>query len=293
MQNTTSMVSIIFPVKNEGENVKKTLDSLFTKKTNYTFEVIIVNDGSTDNCCEFLKDSYRQEKIKLIETKGIGAANARNLGADFTSAAYLIFCDAHIEFEDWWIDRLLEPLIYGKTDAISPAIGSMTKDDFTGFGQTLKPNLRIKWNPKPAALNETAILPGACLAIKKNVFDKVGGFERGFKTWGHEDIEFSIRLWLFGYKCHILPTVKILHLFRKKQPYNISYEEVNYNLLRLAYSHFNAERIKKCKKLLVSTKAREIELKVLKDGVLNQRRNYFKKRTKDDDWYFNKFKVNF
>lgn len=91
MNEAHLFASIIFPAKNEGENVKSTLDSLFSVKTNYPFEVIVVNDGSTDNCCEFLETYDKKERVKLIHTVGIGAANARNLGAEHSSGEYLIF----------------------------------------------------------------------------------------------------------------------------------------------------------------------------------------------------------
>ncbi|MBY6053362.1 glycosyltransferase [Cytobacillus firmus] len=286
-------VSLIFPVKNEGDNVKKTLDSLFTKKTNTHFEVIVVDDGSTDDGCTFLHSYPHRNSIQLITTDGIGAANARNAGANAADGDFLVFCDAHLQFEDWWIDHLLDPILRGLTDAVSPAIGSMGNDNFIGYGQSLKPNFRIKWNAMPENLNETAILPGACLGITKKVFEDIGGFEKRFKTWGHEDVEISIKLWLFGYRCHVLPSVKILHLFRKTLPYNVSYQDVYYNLMWIAYSHFNARRILKCRKLILDGKAGEIEERVLDNGALIQRKDYFSRRKREDNWYFNKFQIDF
>lgn len=287
------LISIIFPAKNEGKNVKTTLDSLFSVKTNYPFEVIVVNDGSIDSCCDFLQTYHKKEQVKLIHTTGIGAANARNLGAKNASGDYLIFCDAHLQFEDWWIDELLQPLLTGKTDAVTPAIATMGNSKLIGYGQTLKPNLRIKWNPRQNDLFETAVLPGGCFAIPRTVFENVGGFETGFKTWGHEDVELSIKLWLFGYRCHVQPNVKIIHLFRKAHPYKVSHDDIYYNLLRMAYSHFNTARIQICRKLFVPRNAKDIESQVLQDGVQIQREAYFKKRKFNDDWYFRKFNINF
>lgn len=289
-----STVSIIFPVKNEGKNVKTTLDSLFSAKTDYLFEAIIVNDNSTDNCCDFLQTYPQKERVKLIHTTGIGAANARNLGAEKNSSGdYLIFCDAHLEFEDWWLDLLLEPLLAGKTDAVTPAIGAIGNSEFIGYGQTLISNLKTDWNAKQNDLFETAVLPGGCFAIKREVFDDVGGFETGFKTWGHEDVELSIKLWLFGYRCHVQPKAKVLHLFRKAHPYKVSYDDFYYNFLRMAYLHFNSARIQKCRKLIIHGKTNPIEKQVLRDGARTQRAAYFEKRKYDDDWYFKKFHINF
>src|SRR5690606_15324073 len=113
-----------------------------------------------------------------------GAANA--------NGEFLIFCDAHLFFEDWWIDQLMNPLLLGKTDAASPGIASTEAQNVIGYGQTLTQNLEIQWNQKQDGLFETAVLPGGCLIISKAVFDQVGGFETGFRTWGHEDVELSI-----------------------------------------------------------------------------------------------------
>jgi glycosyltransferase involved in cell wall biosynthesis len=294
LMTTYPLISIIFPAKNEANNVKHTLDSLFSVTTNYPLEVIVVNDGSVDGCCDFLSTYSKKDIIKLIHTDGIGAANARNLGARNASADILIFCDAHLEFEDWWVDNLVEPLISGKTDAVCAAIVAKEDPEAIGYGQTLKATLRTKWNPKRMNLFETAVLPGGCFAISKAAFEDVGGFETGFKTWGHEDVEISIKLWLFGYRCHVQPKVKVIHLFRKSHPYRVTFEDVNYNFLRMAYSHFNAARIKKCRELIFNESQRnQIEAEVLKDGVRKQRQIYLQKRKYDDDWYFKKFNIPF
>jgi glycosyltransferase involved in cell wall biosynthesis len=287
------LITIIFPTKNEGNNVLSTLDSLFTIKTDYSFEVIVIDDGSTDQCCDFLKSYKYKDSVNLIQIKGIGAANARNLGAEYALGKYLIFCDAHLRFEDFWIDLLIEPLLTGETDAVTPGIASMEDPDIIGYGQTLSPNLETIWNSKQENLFETPVLPGGCFAIDRNVFEKIDGFEKGFKTWGHEDVEFSIKLWLFGYKCHVQPKVSILHLFRKSHPYNISTFDVNYNLLRMAYSHFSDYRIQKCKNRIKNRIAKHIESQLLQDGIIKQRENYHQLRKYDDDWYFNKFNINF
>ncbi|WP_407271087.1 glycosyltransferase family 2 protein [Radiobacillus sp. PE A8.2] len=286
-------VSIIFPVKNEGENVQSTLHSLFSCESNYLFEAIIVNDASDDQCCSFIPTYPYKEKIQLIETNGIGAANARNLGAAKALGEHLIFCDAHLNFENWWIDRLIDPLITGKTDAVTPAIADMQSPDVIGYGQTLTSALRTIWNKKQPSLFETAVLPGGCLAMHREVFDAVGGFETRFKTWGHEDVELSIKLWLFGFRCHVQPDVTILHLFRKSHPYRISNNDIYYNLLRMAYLHFNADRIQKCKSFIQSRRKTRIENQLVKDGVLRQREVYFQKRKYDDDWYFQRFQISF
>jgi glycosyltransferase involved in cell wall biosynthesis len=293
MSKTPPKVSIIFPAKNEGTNVKSTLDSLFTVKTNIEFETIVIDDASTDGCCDFLTTYQYRSKVQLIKTNGIGPANARNLGAERSSHDYLIFCDAHLTFENFWIDRLMFPILSRTSDAVCPAIASMTDSKVIGFGQSLTQSLKIKWNNRQKRLFETAVLPGGCFAISKTAFQGVGGFETGFASWGHEDVEISIKLWLFGYRCHCEPNVTILHLFRAYHPYKVNFDDINYNKLRMAYLHFNDSRIQKIRGLLHHSNAKVVEAKVLREGVLKKRREYFKKRVLEDDAYFSKFHIYF
>jgi glycosyltransferase involved in cell wall biosynthesis len=293
MSKSPPKVSIIFPVKNEGENVKNTLDSLFSVKTNIEFETIIIDDASTDGCCKFLTSYPHRNNIQLIKTNGIGPSNARNLGTEHASYDYLIFCDAHLTFENFWIDRLLFPIMSGRSDAVCPAIASMTDPHVIGFGQSLTQSLKIKWNNRQKHIFETAILPGGCFAILNSAFKDVGGFETGFASWGHEDVEISIKLWLFGYRCHCEPNVKVLHLFRTSHPYQVNFDDINYNKMRMAYLHFNNARIQKVKDSLQHSNFKKIETKVLRDGVLKKRREYLKKRVLEDDTFFSKFNIYF
>ncbi|TGU92509.1 glycosyltransferase family 2 protein, partial [Mesorhizobium sp. M00.F.Ca.ET.186.01.1.1] len=135
------LVSIIIPVKNEGDNVRTTITSFVNARTNMTYEVIVVDDASTDNGCHFLRNQENPSNIKLITTEGIGAAAARNLGADHAQGRFLIFCDAHLAFENFWIDRMLELILTKKADGVAPGIASMTEPHKIGYGQKLDQKL--------------------------------------------------------------------------------------------------------------------------------------------------------
>ncbi|MFM9278142.1 glycosyltransferase family 2 protein [Paenibacillus jiagnxiensis] len=293
--NDKPLISIIFPVKNEGKHVENTLDSLQGVKTNYSLEVIVVDDASVDNCCDFLLEYKSSSPINFIKTNGVGSSNARNVGAEAAKGEYFVFCDAHLFFEDYWLDNLLEPLFGGEADAVVPIIAPHDKSHIRATGQTLNmEKFRATWNYNYEDLQEVAILPGGCLAIPKTVFLDVNGFERGFRVWGFEDIELSIKLWLFGYRCCVQPKSKVLHVFRKVFPYKMSVDFSDYNMMRLAYSHFSEERIKKCENFIRRPEiTKDLINDVLENGVLKQRDNYLKKRKFDDNWFFEKFSINF
>ena len=179
------LVSIIFPVKNEGENIKNTIHSLFETKTEYPYEVIVVDDSSEDGCCDFLKQN-NDENIRLVTADHAGCAMARNIGGDHARGEYLIFCDAHLFFEDDWIDRLLEPIRSGIADAINPGIANAASPNNVGYGYTWNENLDPKWNVLKIELFASPLLASGCLAMPKKVFDDIGGFERGFRILGKD-----------------------------------------------------------------------------------------------------------
>lgn len=293
LNNARPLVSLIIPVKNEGIHIWNTIQSAFKVKTDYPFEIIVVNDGSTDGCCDFLPLYVNSNILKVVNSKGIGAARARNMGAINSLGEYLIFCDAHVFFEDFWIDGLLEPIRGGLVDSTTPGIADTILPNYIGYGQTLNEHLEIEWHVHKTTFSPIAVLPGGCFAISRKVFFNIGGFDSGFWVWGHEDVEFSIKMWLFGYTCYVQPTVKILHVFRKSPPYHVDWKHTFFNMLRMAYSHFKEERIEKCRNLIKNCDPSKIEESVLASGVLTQRKKYFDRRQYDDDWFMKKFIIPF
>lgn len=288
--------SIIIPCKNEGANVKLTVDSILAAAPGDDDEIILVDDGSTDGCCSFLQDDCIYHKVNLISSPGLGAARARNLGAAAAHGKYLIFCDAHITVPQDWPHNLLESFRHPGVDAVAPAIGSLENPAASGCGQTWNRRLETVWLPPPPQMEMTPVplLPGGCLAVRAEAFRQVGGFDRGFVVWGYEDVEISLKLWLFGYQLYVNPAIKILHLFRQRHPYAVTIEHVHHNLLRMAYSHFKRERVEQVLGLVRSSlRHKKIIRRVLNGGVMEQRRDYLARRKFDDDWFMQRFQIDF
>lgn len=289
--------SIIIPCKNEGDNVQMTVDSILAADPHNNYEIIVVDDNSQDNCCSFLLESHRYQKVRCLSTPGLGAAQARNYGAGAARGEYLIFCDAHITVPADWPHSLLSTFSrYPAADAVAPAIGSLAHPAAAGYGQTWDNSLEIVWLPAPSGGKPTTVplLPGGCLSVRAETFRQVGGFDSGFQVWGCEDAEISLKMWLFGYNLYVNPSVKILHLFRQKHPYPVTIKHLHYNMLRMAYSHFNDNRISKVTELIKSSNLlKRITKQVLRDGVMEQRNALFAKRKFDDDWFMERFGIDF
>ncbi|WP_066639778.1 glycosyltransferase [Desulfolucanica intricata] len=289
------VISIIIPSRNEGAMLQKTVDSFLKTKSHFFTEIIIVNDGSTDSSTTFLQSQkYKLENLRLFNTGGIGLARAKNLGASRALGDILVFSDAHIKVKPDWLDIIIKSFDIPKLDAVTPGIGSFDPGSSTGYGQNWDADLQIQWLPQPQDISPVPLAPGGFTAIKKVVFNNVGGFDPDFRSFGFEDVELSLRLWLFGYRIYTNPFVRVKHLFRKELPYHVPPIDYFYNFLRMAFSHFNLKRINKSIKLIRNCVnfERVISELVLSD-VREQRKKYLKRRKHSDDWFMDKFNIPF
>ena len=92
-------ISVIIPIYNAGKFIKKAVDSLL-QQTFGDFEIILVDDGSTDNSLEIINDlTSKDKRIRSIHQENAGVSRARNAGINNSCGKYLIFCDADDEFE--------------------------------------------------------------------------------------------------------------------------------------------------------------------------------------------------
>ncbi len=99
-------VSVIVPTFNNAQYLRKCLDSLVNQTLN-NMEIIVVNDGSTDNTKEILKEYSK--KVKVINQKNKGIAESRNKGIEEASGEYIAFVDS-----DDYVDLEMYEKLYNK-----------------------------------------------------------------------------------------------------------------------------------------------------------------------------------
>lgn len=96
----SSLVSVIIPIYNTARYLPRCLDSILNNDYK-NLEIICINDGSTDNCLEILKEyENKDDRILLIDVPNGGVSKARNLGLDYATGDYICFIDS-----DDWIHR--------------------------------------------------------------------------------------------------------------------------------------------------------------------------------------------
>jgi glycosyltransferase involved in cell wall biosynthesis len=96
--------TIIIPLYNKEAHIKATLDSVLAQ-TFENFEVIIVNDGSTDRSMDIIS-TFKDKRIQIINKKNEGVSTARNLGIKNAKGDFIAFLDA----DDIWYPTHLEDL---------------------------------------------------------------------------------------------------------------------------------------------------------------------------------------
>ena len=263
-------LSIVVISRNEGEWLRRTIDGLH-ETLPADSEIVVVDDES-----------------------GMGVARARNHGASKTTGDVLIFADAHMRFQPCWWQPVVERALQPGTGAAAPAVGDIDHPGRFGYGFTFdSPDLVPQWFQKSAdAPFQAPILPGCCLAMPREVFCRTGGFDGGLKSRGGIDAETGVRMWLQGYESWIVPESRVWHLFRTSAPFPVRRAEVIHNRLRLAYLHFNPERIEKVRQALAADPAFEQAEKLAAESDWPQRREQLlRTRVHDDCWLFHKFGI--
>ena len=99
-------ISIIIPVYNKSKLINRCLDSIYNQTTDYSYEVVLVDDGSTDNSVELIK-ARTESNIILFEQQNAGPSAARNKGVELSHGKYCAYLDA----DDYWEDSFIEKTV--------------------------------------------------------------------------------------------------------------------------------------------------------------------------------------
>ncbi len=285
------LISIIIPCKNEGENIRQTINSIRENSDRTPHEIIVVDNASNDGCCDFLRNG-KEEGIILVTIPDVHVNLAKNTGAKNAAGDIYVFCDPHVLVEKDWLQKLADTLSLPGIDAVSPGIKSPDKEQASVGGLTFDSNLNVKWLPRPGDISPVPVLPRSCLAVTKKTFEAVKGFDPGFRFYGYDDVEFTVKLWLFGFGAHLNPKVTISHIFRGFRPCALNIADLHFNLLRTAVLHFNQSRLSGIfAKIKNAPYFNEIFTDVILSDAPEQRRTYGEQRVNNDDWFMQKFNI--
>tara|TARA_B100001250_G_scaffold118032_1_gene100204 strand:+ start:767 stop:1603 length:837 start_codon:yes stop_codon:yes gene_type:complete len=226
-------VSVIIPTFNRFSLISRAIDSVLNQ-TIKPFEIIVVDDGSSDNTSTFIKNNYKS--VKLIKQKNLGVSKARNVGIKNSSGDWIALLDS----DDEW-----------KKNKLEVQIKSLSEYDYYSVCHTNEIWIRngIRVNQKKRHQKYGGDIFDKCLDIcrispssiifKKNIIDEVGWFDEGLSIC--EDYD----LWL-----RITANFKILFI---DKPLVIKYGGHSDQLSK-SVNGIEAYRIKSLENLLSNTK---------------------------------------
>ncbi len=201
-------VSVIIPVHNSEAELRQCLAAVFEQRSEW-LECIVVDDGSSDGSAAVSR-AY-PVTLKHLPRR-CGPAFARNVGALAARGDIIFFLDADCRLRPGALSRVRRLLsnspeiaaVFGSYDARPPGRSLVSRYK----------NLTHHWVHQNASRAATTFW-GACGAVRREVFLKLGGFDsRCYPDASIEDVELGYRLYAGGYQVRLDPELQVTHLKR-------------------------------------------------------------------------------
>ena len=216
----TPEVSVVMPVFNGLMYTVGAIDSLI-RYTSRPFELIVVDNGSTDGTWEYLKTVRTGGKFVALRVirnlRNLGFPKACNQGMRQARGKYIVILNNDVVLTEGWIEGLIRPM---EEDPAVGLVGPMT--NFVS-GEQLVENVTYRSEEEMQRFafeyarrhrgerKEVSRLVAFCLLIRQEVLEKVGLFDETFGIGNFEDDDLCLRARLAGYKAVIARDVFVHH----------------------------------------------------------------------------------
>lgn len=216
------MISVVIPAFNEEKYIANCLNSLIHQKTGENFEVIVVDNNSTDNTIKVLQKFKDKLNLKVVSEKKKGRGAARSQGFKMAIGDIILGTEADAAVPSGWIEELSDKL---KDKSIAAVTGPCKFEDCSWF-------IKIIMNQcQPAGMVLFRVffgyywLSGFNFAVRKSAYLKSGGFNPELNTY--DDIELGEKIKRFG---------KVI--FKRNTPVTVSGRRFKKGLFEGLYSYF-------------------------------------------------------
>jgi len=224
-------LSIIVPVFNRPLEINDLLGSL-SDQTDTDFEVLIVEDGSSDRCEPEVDVFKAKLNVKYIYKENSGPGQARNMGSELSTGNYLVFLDSDCVLPSHYVQTVKQSLSRDYSDAFGGP--DRAKEDFTPLQRAINYSMTSFFTTggirggderlekfHPRSFN---------MGYSREVYEKTGGFSA--MRFG-EDIDMSIRIIRLGFRTRLIREAYVYHRRRTdlrrffKQVYNSEIARIN------------------------------------------------------------------
>lgn len=195
------LVSIVIPAYNAARYLSETIVSVINQ-TYTNWELIVVNDGSKDETLTIAKSfANKDPRIHIVDKSNTGVSDSRNTGIKVAKGDVLFFLDA----DDVWnidnitekIKRLNEPSCHAVYSACE-----IIDEKSVSFSRFLSGSANLRLEDMLLSKGNYTTAPSG-IAVKRNVLDKIGGFDTNLSN--NADQDFFIRILATGFKIAYIP----------------------------------------------------------------------------------------
>ncbi len=236
---TNSKISIVIPTKNGVSVLKKCVTSILEKTSYKNYEILIVNNQSSEQLTiDYLKTLERNPIIKVINyDKEFNFSALNNFASKFVSGDYLVFLnnDTEVINRDW-LESLLEHAQRPEVGAVGAKLYYQDNtiqhagvvlglgDGFAGHAFALLPKESTGYFARLVSTQNFVAVTGACLMMRKKLFDDVGGFDEKLGL-AFNDVDLCLKIYKKGYRIIWTPYAELYHYESYSRGYDISKEK--------------------------------------------------------------------
>ena len=186
-------ISVVIPTYNRKPILEKCLNALEHQRFSpgnplENYEVVVVDDGSTDGTVDWLKDNPKYPHVKLWEQAHRGPAAARNLGVEVAKGDTIVFIDSDLVVTETLLDH--------HTTTLQTAYDRHQHQRFFTYGAVINTCNFENPTQEPYKITDfsAAYFATGNVAIARTWLEKVGLFDTQFQLYGWEDLELGVRL---------------------------------------------------------------------------------------------------
>ena len=211
------VVSIIIPVYNQWEYTIQCLDSIQKNSGNIKYEVILMDDQSTDETIN--AEKYVKNAKVIRNDKNLGFLLNCNKGVSIAKGKYIILLNNDTLVQPQWLFWLVRTMDYRQevgligaklifsTGKLQEAGGIVFRDGSAmNYGREDNPD-----SPQYNYFKDVDYCTGASICIRKEVWDKLGGFDTQFSPAYYEDTDMAFRIRELGYRTVFQPKSIVVH----------------------------------------------------------------------------------
>lgn len=199
------MVSVVVPAYNSQKTIKRLLNSLLLQDFKGAYEIIVVDDGSTDSTALIVSE---YQNTRLIKQVNAGPAAARNKGVSLAKGEIILFTDSDCEVFPDWISQMVLP--FRQDPQVIGVKGAYRTKQIEFIARFVQLEYEDKYDMMKKE-KYIDFIDTYSAGFKRDIFLSVGGYDTSFPVACSEDIELSYRLSARGYKMVFNPEAIVFH----------------------------------------------------------------------------------